>query len=511
MIINSTNINSKFNQAKRSFTAYAIARRSKPSEILWSFLIYFLALSCLILVFVTSSPNVIKTSFISPIVASIQSVFQKDTNAPLETFSFVPGAAPNKFKKVDFNGLNMLSYYDIAVNSDGTLNTDTDSYLSLYTPESNDLFHAARQNGTRVLLTFTMSYGPDIQALLTNKGSQQELFNAAAQEVQATGTDGVTIAFEYAGDIEDYYRTEFSTFVKDFTISMHNQVPNSIVSIAIPDDANDTGMYDIKTLSENADNTFLMAYTFAVPEMENAQIKAPVFGFNDKAYLANVTSKQNAFLQTVPHEKLLMERAWYGNGNQYPLYSMDALNEHRNDPSQNTLKTPLSDAAIERLITDVPDEAKASARKNVPYIAKALEDEGILNANVLAYALATIQHETANTFEPIDEFKGRKSARRLGYEGGTHYFGRGFIQLTHLRNYQKIGERIGVGEKLVKHPEIASQPEIAAKVLAAYFKDFGIAKQAADGNFIAARTLINPDYNGETIAAIALGFLYALA
>src|SRR5258708_40187417 len=103
---------------------------------------------------------------------------------------------------------------------------------------------------------------------------------------------------------------------------------------------------------------------------------------------------------------------------------------------------------MDKLVAGVPDPAKAAARRNVPYIAKALEDEGILNSNVLAYALATVEHETASTFEPIDEFNGRKSARRLGYEGGTAYYGRRFVQLAHVRNYEMIVERIGLGEKL---------------------------------------------------------------
>src|SRR5207244_2761453 len=106
-----------------------------------------------------------------------------------------------------------------------------------------------------------------------------------------------------------------------------------------------------------------------------------------------------------------------------------------------------------------PVSSQQAAQKNLPLIAKALEEEHILTPNVLAYALATIEHETAGTFEPIDEIKGRKSARRLGYEGGTNYFGRGFIQLTHLRNYKKVGERIGMGDDLVKNPTLASRAD----------------------------------------------------
>jgi putative chitinase len=99
----------------------------------------------------------------------------------------------------------------------------------------------------------------------------------------------------------------------------------------------------------------------------------------------------------------------------------------------------------------------------------------------------------------------------LGYEGGTDYFGRGFIQLTHLRNYQRIGQRIGMGDQLVQNPELASKPEVAAKVLAAFFKDNNVANLASSGDFVDARDPVNPDYYAYAIAKMALKYLYSIA
>ncbi|HLY65020.1 MAG TPA: glycoside hydrolase family 19 protein, partial [Chloroflexota bacterium] len=118
-------------------------------------------------------------------------------------------------------------------------------------------------------------------------------------------------------------------------------------------------------------------------------------------------------------------------------------------------------------------------------------------------ALATIEHETAFTFQPLAEIEGNMSARRLGYEGGMDYFGRGFIQLTHLRNYETMGRRIGIGDELVRHPELASDPQIAAKVLAAFFRDNNVAALAGSGQFVAARAPVNPDNSGWAIATLA--------
>lgn len=167
--------------------------------------------------------------------------------------------------------------------------------------------------------------------------------------------------------------------------------------------------------------------------------------------------------------------------------------------------------ANNKALSAVPQSAKKSAAKNLPLIEQALREEGIDDPKTLAYALATIEHETAGTFEPIEEYGGRQQARRLGYGGGENYFGRGFIQLTHAENYQKIGQRIGLGNALVKNPQLALRPDISAKILAAFFKDRGVAAAASKGDFIAARGPVNGTDRAREIANRANQYLRTLS
>lgn len=458
-----------------------------PLESLSSFLTATLAFISLVLIFSY-------TPITSTTLNILSYNLQKQNNIIKKTFSFIPGSVPAKFNKIDLHNLNILSYYDLPFNSDGSLVTDAEGYYSLHTDSTYNLFQTAHFQGTKVLATLTQTNRNDILDFLNNSDSQENLFQQVTQLISNSEIDGITIDVEFLEKTDKNYKDKYTNFISKLTQYMHKNIPGSIVAIALPNNINENGIYDIKKLADMTDHTLIIAYDIAVPETNNSKL--------------NFTGKNN--FNMVPENKLVMERAWYGNSDNYTLYSEDKPSEYASDSSQNTMNTPLSSNTIEKLISDIPYDAQNSARKNIPYITDALKKEKILNANVLAYALATIQHETAGTFEPIEEFKGRKNARRLGYEGGTNYFGRGFIQLTHMKNYQKFGERIGMGEQLVENPGLASRPEIAAKILAAYFKDFGIARLASDGNFIDARTLINPDYNGWTIAQIAYEYLNAI-
>jgi len=81
----------------------------------------------------------------------------------------------------------------------------------------------------------------------------------------------------------------------------------------------------------------------------------------------------------------------------------------------------------------------------------------------LAYILATVQHETAGTFLPIEEY-GKGRGREYGKAiQGKVYFGRGYVQLTWLNNYKVMSEKLGID--LMSYPEKALDKETALKIM----------------------------------------------
>lgn len=70
-------------------------------------------------------------------------------------------------------------------------------------------------------------------------------------------------------------------------------------------------------------------------------------------------------------------------------------------------------------------------------------------------------------------------------DDGYKYRGRGLIQLTGKNNYIKYGNMLGID--LVNNPDLAADPEIAAKIAALYYKTSGAADKAAKGDLVGAR------------------------
>jgi predicted chitinase len=144
----------------------------------------------------------------------------------------------------------------------------------------------------------------------------------------------------------------------------------------------------------------------------------------------------------------------------------------------------------------------ANVRRYWPPLRTALAEHGLGDELSTIAALATVATEVPN-FAPVNEYGGpthwRKYERRSDL-GNTHpgdgvrYHGRGFIQLTGRANYRGYGKKLGV--PLEQNPNLALDPSVAARILAAYMKDHGIAGLAARGDWRAVRRAVNGGLNG---------------
>ena len=147
-------------------------------------------------------------------------------------------------------------------------------------------------------------------------------------------------------------------------------------------------------------------------------------------------------------------------------------------------------------------------------------DPALYNVRWAANMMATVKHECADTWQPIEEY-----GKGAGYEYGkpvtvkalngetyrNTYYGRGYVQLTWEANYKRLGEAIGVKDALVIHPEKALEPQIAYQVLSAWMNAGYSAngKKIADytgskkPNYVGARHLVNGSDQAVLIAGYA--------
>jgi hypothetical protein len=88
----------------------------------------------------------------------------------------------------------------------------------------------------------------------------------------------------------------------------------------------------------------------------------------------------------------------------------------------------------------------------------------------LAYALATVYHETAQQMRPIEEY-GKGQGYSYGQPTGPYnqcYYGRGHVQLTWESNYIRAADELvayGLIKDLHQFPELALEDETSALVL----------------------------------------------
>lgn len=159
------------------------------------------------------------------------------------------------------------------------------------------------------------------------------------------------------------------------------------------------------------------------------------------------------------------------------------------------------------------DSPANNIKRHWPLIYQAMVDNELADNPMLLMAIATVYVETGR-FTPIDEYLSkynttaaghpfdkyddRSDLGNRGYPDGARYKGRGFIQLTGRANYRNIGQLIGVGEQLENYPESANDPDIAAKILAAFLKrqESSIRSALEAGDLKKARRLVNGGSHG---------------
>lgn len=143
---------------------------------------------------------------------------------------------------------------------------------------------------------------------------------------------------------------------------------------------------------------------------------------------------------------------------------------------------------IDQIMKISPEFDRRNVEKYWGLIAKEMAAKGLTSKNQVIAVCATICAETT-TFAPIKE-----AGRHFPYDP---FRGRGFVQLTHGSDYLAVGKALGLGDKLVQNPDMAMEPELAAKILVwEWMRGYNVSKYAEKGDFANCRCIINGGHPG---------------
>lgn len=128
-----------------------------------------------------------------------------------------------------------------------------------------------------------------------------------------------------------------------------------------------------------------------------------------------------------------------------------------------------------------------------------------------AYVFATTFHETAATFLPVKEAYWLSEDWRKKNLRYYPYYGRGYVQITWLENYQRYSKKLNAD--FTRNPDLIMNPAYSWFVLVDGFKN-GVftGKKMSDyindskTDYINARRIINGTDKAQTIAKYAKTF-----
>lgn len=175
---------------------------------------------------------------------------------------------------------------------------------------------------------------------------------------------------------------------------------------------------------------------------------------------------------------------------------------------------------IERLVAALPRGHQNAARQHFPTIVAEANRQGVTNKAQLAYILATTVHESGagahmEEFASGRAYEGRRSLGNTQPGDGVRFKGRGYVQITGRRNYTDWSRRLGMD--LVGNPNLAKNPQVAARILVGGMKDGTFTGRRLDQyinnnqtDFRNARRIVNGMDKADTFAQTAQRLLAAM-
>ncbi|MFB6257117.1 MAG: glycosyl hydrolase family 18 protein [Flavobacteriales bacterium] len=195
--------------------------------------------------------------------------------------------------------LTHFSYFSFEVDPNTGYPSTTHNWLS------SSAVDAAQSNGVKADLCVTLF--SDHSTFFNSSTSRQNLIDTLIALVQARNANGVNIDFE---SVPSSQATAYNNFLVNLANQMHNQVPDSEVSVALFS-VDWNNIFNISLLDQYLDHFIIMGYGYYYSGSSVAGPTAPLYNFGSGT--RNLSRTVNQYLKEgASRSKLVLGLPYYG-------------------------------------------------------------------------------------------------------------------------------------------------------------------------------------------------------
>ncbi|MBC5815595.1 MAG: hypothetical protein GIW97_03545, partial [Candidatus Eremiobacteraeota bacterium] len=144
-------------------------------------------------------------------------------------------------------------------------------------------------------------------------------------------------------------------------------------------------------------------------------------------------------------------------------------------------------SVADQIAASYPKPERNTVHNTVVNLMAEMRKDGVSDPRQQADILGQTSLETTMGNDMIervkkDDYENRADLGNTQRGDGARFKGRGYIQITGRSSYTYWGHRLGVD--LIKHPELAARPDIAAKIAVQGMRDVTFTGMTAKGKLI---------------------------
>lgn len=398
-----------------------------------------------------------------------------------------------EFNKLKADQLGSNSLYSDWANTASSLNKQGANTLGLqgsdaFTPELKKFMARDINEALQAELNKPHYSGLKDQVIATKQGlsdgfkTQEVLSKAAAREKSTTPDSFITSLMRTSGG----YGVPILAGAYAGDASGMGVIPGALAGLALRSNAGKKGIVKIlQGVNSSGDPLAQLAQMVAKPAGQVARVvglqDSESSSQGDRSALSQSSSLTSSEINNRQADRILDPRMESKNTQTERGESISSFDQLKKLMSNHNLKT------------------NAKKEENKSILVNSLRKAGITDPDEFKQFMAQMEHESAGFGSMVErgsgeKYEGRKDLGNTQKGDGERFKGRGFIQLTGRDNYERYGQKIGID--LVKNPQFAEDPEVAAMIAIEYWKDRVKSKVTDFKDVKAVTKAINGGYNG---------------